>query len=363
MTVHNLVIGSTFDSIGELYPTLSIDPACGVNYYGYADAYSQQVPNPGTPPPDLVPNFYLGLRFALPVGQGKTIVSATLRVFIRDGATGDRPWHTIQAQADDDAAAFVTDYLLGPGSYDLSSRSLGSELVTWGDGSDLGLSNHDPVDIDVTSLVQEIVDRPGWTSGNHMVLVIKPVDTQAFNVLSIALGGDGYPAHLDVVDSEHYGATVMGAGAAIGIVPTLDKAALASLGSEASLVARATVIAIGGLLEAASTLLASGTIERLGIATAASISLLGASAQVRSAFVLAMAVLATAPETIPHGTSEWAAMSALDCVPELILGATHRSSSADFAGAASSARPALAPPVAAASPAIRPRPGSARMEW
>ncbi len=106
--------------------------------------------------------YHAGLRFG-PVNeaQGATVDPLDLRVFL-DSDKNDSPDLTIWAEAADNAADFAT-------STTVNGRTLGTATVTW-DATDLAVGYQS---IDVTSLAQEVVNRPGWVSGNYIVLVLK----------------------------------------------------------------------------------------------------------------------------------------------------------------------------------------------
>lgn len=105
------------------------------------------------------------------VPPGATIVAASLFVVV-DGTTNDEPDHAFYAEDADDAAQFTT------GSNDISARSRTTATVTWS-SADLAANNTKLADggtgwfqiPDVKTLVQEVVDRGGWASGNALVIV------------------------------------------------------------------------------------------------------------------------------------------------------------------------------------------------
>lgn len=343
MTTTTITLSSGANYVGESYPTLSSEALAGYNYVGQISGQCVQVPNPGTPPPAYVPLYYLGLRFSLPIDQGEEIAAATLRVFIRFGADYDRPWHTIQAQASDNAPAFVGDPVGGPYSHDLSLRTLGAALVTWGDGTDLGLADHDPVDIPIGSLLQEVVNRPGWVSGNHVVLVIKPVDDQSATAQDHRIQLDPYtlnPVQVEfVVD---IGAAVLGAAPAVTAAAIVERPSAASLQASASLAAAGFVDSAHAALSATAALTAVATVSHEWTATA---------------------VLAAAASAPMLAVASWAAASVATAQADVVARPTHRSAFADYPAMPTSARPALRPGVGSARSNLRPRPGTARMEW
>ncbi|HEY3558269.1 MAG TPA: right-handed parallel beta-helix repeat-containing protein [Kribbella sp.] len=112
-------------------------------------------------------NQKVGLRFPnLTVPAGATITNAYVQ-FEADETQGEATSLTIQAQATDNAAAFTS-------ATKPSTRSLGTAATSWTPApwtlvGEAGANQRTP---DLSAVVQEIVRRPGWTSGNALALVI-----------------------------------------------------------------------------------------------------------------------------------------------------------------------------------------------
>jgi hypothetical protein len=116
------------------------------------------------------PNQYLGLRFqTLGIPQGATIISAVVDLVINDTSKNDAQG-TWYGQDADDAATFTT------GSNDISSRASTTATVAW-TTNDLGSAGATCTSPDLSTIIQEVVDRPGWTSGNDLVLIYQHTDT------------------------------------------------------------------------------------------------------------------------------------------------------------------------------------------
>lgn len=106
----------------------------------------------------------VGLRFAdLDIPQGATIESAYIAMTAGAHSAGVVAL-TLNAQAADHAATFST------ARRDISSRALTRAQASWrplawrkGDIRRTG---------DLSALVQEVVDRPGWQGGNALAFVI-----------------------------------------------------------------------------------------------------------------------------------------------------------------------------------------------
>jgi YVTN family beta-propeller protein len=108
----------------------------------------------------------VGLRFTgIAIPQGSTITSAYVQ-FTADEAQSEATTLTIQAQDADSALAFTT------ATRNVSSRPRTDAAVTWRPGSwavnAAGLDQRTP---DLSSVIQELVDRPAW-QGRSLALVV-----------------------------------------------------------------------------------------------------------------------------------------------------------------------------------------------
>lgn len=106
-------------------------------------------------------NEYHGFRVVAAMAQGVTINSASPQYTTND-ATFDSPAVTIKAEDQDTAENFNT------GSTVFSSRTYTTASATW-TATDLGAGFHTATSI--VSVVQEIVDRAGWASGNYIGII------------------------------------------------------------------------------------------------------------------------------------------------------------------------------------------------
>jgi type IV pilus assembly protein PilY1 len=113
-------------------------------------------------------NEYAGMRFqAVAVPKAAVITSAWLSLAVISAS--DDPNHTIYGEDANDSAAFTT------GASNISARSATSATVTW---TSLGMAGATTPDTffstpELKTIVQEIVDRAGWASGNDMSLIIQ----------------------------------------------------------------------------------------------------------------------------------------------------------------------------------------------
>ncbi len=109
----------------------------------------------------------VGLRFSLPVPSGAVITQANLR-FTVDEVTTDPAALTIWAEATDDAPVFADV------SGNISNRVSTVATADWvpQPWSNVGDSASAQTSTNFSNVIQEIVSRPGWSSDNHVVLVI-----------------------------------------------------------------------------------------------------------------------------------------------------------------------------------------------
>jgi hypothetical protein len=124
----------------------------------------------------------VGLRFQdIQIPQGATITSAYLE-FTVDETTTRTTVVTISGEASDDAEPFD-----GWGFYDLSRRPLTDASVSWDVPAWTQVDDQHQTP-DIKAIVQEIVNRPGWSSGASMVFSIDGTGRR------VAKSYDGDPA-------------------------------------------------------------------------------------------------------------------------------------------------------------------------
>jgi hypothetical protein len=108
-----------------------------------------------------------GYQFAATIPQGATIISAKLKVysFSHGGATGA---YTARINIEDVDSASV----FAGTANDIFGRSYYTTTVDWSipaAGLDTGTWTDSP---DLTDLVQHIVNKPGWSSGNYLSIAV-----------------------------------------------------------------------------------------------------------------------------------------------------------------------------------------------
>lgn len=102
-------------------------------------------------------NTHDAARFTgVPVPQGATITSAIFTLRRLFGAGGDT---TVSGHAVDNSAAFTT------AASDISSRTKTSASVTW------NFASNTLEEKEIAPVIQEIVNRPGWSSGNALSII------------------------------------------------------------------------------------------------------------------------------------------------------------------------------------------------
>jgi len=106
---------------------------------------------------------WFAFRFqSIAVPQGVTIDSATLQIYVHNSSYDD-PRVDIHANDVDSA----TELQAGATS-DISSRALTTAATDWDDDS-IGTGWKSAPDI--ASVIQEIVNREGWSSGNDLMII------------------------------------------------------------------------------------------------------------------------------------------------------------------------------------------------
>ncbi|MCB1755068.1 MAG: VWA domain-containing protein [Gammaproteobacteria bacterium] len=107
----------------------------------------------------------IGLRFRdLKIPHGATVTNAKLTFEIDEEKTGSTSLY-IEGEANPDPANFSNV------RYNLSNRTKTSARVDWNALPELGV-NEKLVSPDISTVIQEIVDNPGWSTGNNMVLLL-----------------------------------------------------------------------------------------------------------------------------------------------------------------------------------------------
>ncbi|MBA2665901.1 MAG: hypothetical protein H0U69_02575 [Trueperaceae bacterium] len=118
----------------------------------------------------------IGLRYQnVDIPQGATITSATI-TFTRRASGSGTPTLVIRGHADDNTPAFVHGGN-GTATFGISSRATTAASLEWTTpGTEATMTTPD-----LANVVQQIVDRPGWTSGNALGFTITSPNSSASN--------------------------------------------------------------------------------------------------------------------------------------------------------------------------------------
>ena len=110
----------------------------------------------------------VGLRFpGLSIPQGATILSAWVQFETDEVSTAGTSLR-FEAQAVDSAPEFTT------ATGDVSSRARSAAWIPWSPPAwdTVGEAGADQRTPDLTVLIQEIIDRPGWVAGNSLAVIV-----------------------------------------------------------------------------------------------------------------------------------------------------------------------------------------------
>ena len=138
---------------------------------------------------------YVGLRFTqVNVPPGVTIVNAYVR-FTADPDTepANASDLTIRGEAVDNATTFVTT------TFNISTRITTTASVRWQPLDWLVGNESGPAQTtsDISSIIQEIVDRPGWNSNNALVLIITGTGTRRALPYSLTTAASAPLLHIE----------------------------------------------------------------------------------------------------------------------------------------------------------------------
>jgi hypothetical protein len=126
----------------------------------------------------------IGLRFQPSIPQGATIVTAYVQ-FKVDETGSSAASLVVAGQASDDAAAFSSS------SGDVTSRPRTSASIPWAPDawSTVGEAGPGQRTPNISSAIQEIVNRPGWVAGNSLVLFVSGSGTRTAESYNGDAGG------------------------------------------------------------------------------------------------------------------------------------------------------------------------------
>lgn len=109
-------------------------------------------------------NYHIAMRFQnVTIPPGSTVTAAVLHVFA-ESSSYDDPNGTFYGEAADNPGAFSTT------SSDISNRTKTTASVGW---ATTAIGTGDSASPDLSAIIQEIIDRGGWSSGNALVVMFK----------------------------------------------------------------------------------------------------------------------------------------------------------------------------------------------
>lgn len=107
---------------------------------------------------------YAGICVAVPdIATGDTIDAASWFIWVAQSDTFN---HTIYAEDTDNAGVFVA----GSGTYTISSRTPTTATVSKS-AANVGLGAWYEI-TGLAAIVQEVIDRPGWSAGNKIAMIM-----------------------------------------------------------------------------------------------------------------------------------------------------------------------------------------------
>ncbi|MEM0909532.1 MAG: PilC/PilY family type IV pilus protein [Pseudomonadota bacterium] len=128
---------------------------------------------------------HTGLLFSqLSIPKGATILRASLR-FTSASANAVNSQMKIYAEDTGNAEAFAS------GSGNITSRSLTSQYIDWSDNNEFPAPNEIFLSPDISSVVQEVVDRSDWCGGNDLGIIIEGESNSALSSRQVLAYDEG----------------------------------------------------------------------------------------------------------------------------------------------------------------------------
>lgn len=156
------------------------------------------------------------LNVAIP--QGVIITSAIWQGFVPTSNKWDDPDVTVHAHDADTSTSLPH----ADNSFDITSRPRTTANVVWNTTAPVG-----PVWVvspNLASVIQEVIDRPGWASGNSLSIILR-AGTSGQSFVFTAYGGvPANAAKLDIEWANAGAANLSGAGDMTAAATTLDNA-------------------------------------------------------------------------------------------------------------------------------------------
>jgi hypothetical protein len=137
----------------------------------------------------------VGMRFnGVSIPQGTVVTNAYIQFQVDEVSSGDTLLN-VQGEDVDQASEFSSN------SLDISSRPRTTAEAAWAPvpWTVVGAAGPDQQTPDLAAIIQEIVDRPGWASGNSLVIIITGSGER------VAEAYDGVPAAAPLLHVEFFG--------------------------------------------------------------------------------------------------------------------------------------------------------------
>ena len=115
----------------------------------------------------------VGVRYTgVTINQGATITAASILFQVDEVSTGSLSI-AIEGEDVDNSAAFTSS------DYDVSNRTTTTAVVNWSpaDWNTKGDNGSDQKTSSIKTIIQEIIDRPGWSSGNSITIIFTSSDS------------------------------------------------------------------------------------------------------------------------------------------------------------------------------------------
>lgn len=149
---------------------------------------------------------HMGFRWLnVTIPPGATIDNAILSVFL-DASSNDMPLHRLRGHDVDNSGIFVA----GSGNNNIDGRARTTATINW-DSTDLGVgaggsfvewgaATAAGAGVTIEAIIQEIVDRAGWVSGNALSLILEQHTDNSARDLRIVMwdGSSAESAELDI---------------------------------------------------------------------------------------------------------------------------------------------------------------------
>ncbi len=150
-------------------------------------------------------NQIIGIRFRnLQLPQGAIINQANLEFEIDETPSSSSITLNVYAQAHDDAPGFKSN------KRDISDRTKSGAKVTWAISATPSV-NQKLTSPDIKTLVQEIINRPGWIAGNDLVIIMDRQSGSGRRVVESYNGETTGAPKLTILAKWNAGATTQGA--------------------------------------------------------------------------------------------------------------------------------------------------------